>query len=87
MSNEMVKTYSIGDVSEITGVTSRKLRSWEDSGLIPKPERVVCGCRAYRRYDYTLINIIKEIKSLMDKGYTLRAAAEMAKAEMGGVKS
>jgi len=81
MSYKKEKTYSIGDVAEITGVTSRRLRSWEDSGLIPKPERVVCGCRAYRRYDYMLINTIKEIKRLLDKGYTLRAAAEM-----GGIK-
>jgi DNA-binding transcriptional MerR regulator len=63
-------------------VSSRRLRSWSDGGIIPNPERVVCGCRAYRRYDYTLINIIKEIKSLLDKGYTLRAASEMVRADV-----
>ena len=82
----MTKTYSIGDTSEMTGITQRRLRFWEENGIIPTPERVVCGCRAYRRYDYMLINTIKEIKRLLDQGYTLRAAAEMAKTEMGGVK-
>ncbi|MBW2226930.1 MAG: MerR family transcriptional regulator, partial [Deltaproteobacteria bacterium] len=35
------KTFSIGDASRITGVSQRKLRSWEGK-YIPEPERIVC---------------------------------------------
>ena len=69
------KTYSIGDASRITGVSQRKLRSWEGKH-IPKPDRSVCGERAYRRYTQTQINLIAQIKEYQDQGFTLSAAAK-----------
>ena len=71
------KTYSIGDASEITGVSQRKLRSWEGK-YIPKPERLVCGDRAYRRYTQTQINLIARINKYQDQGFTLSSAAKKA---------
>jgi DNA-binding transcriptional MerR regulator len=71
------KTYSIGDASKITGVSQRKLRSWEGKH-IPKPERIVCGDRAYRRYNNREIEIIRKIKKYQDQGFTLSAAAKKA---------
>jgi DNA-binding transcriptional MerR regulator len=71
------KTYSIGDASRITGVSQRKLRAWEGK-YIPKPERLVCGERAYRRYTQAQINLIARIKENQDQGFTLSAAAKKA---------
>ena len=71
------KTYSIGDASRITGVSQRKLRSWEGKH-IPKPERLVCGERAYRRYSQTQINLITRINEYQHQGFTLSAAAKKA---------
>jgi DNA-binding transcriptional MerR regulator len=71
------KTYSIGDASKITGVSQRKLRSWEGK-YIPEPERLVCGDRAYRRYTQAQINLIARIKKYQDQGFTLSAAAKKA---------
>ena len=71
------KTYSIGDASKITGVSQRKLRSWEGK-YIPRPERLVCGHRAYRRYTQTQINLIARINKYQDQGFTLSAAAKKA---------
>jgi DNA-binding transcriptional MerR regulator len=71
------KTYSIGDASRITGVSQRKLRSWEGKH-IPKPERIVCGDRAYRRYTQTQINLISRIKEYQDQGFTLSASSKKA---------
>ena len=71
------KTYSIGDASKITGVSQRKLRSWEGRH-IPKPDRIVCGDRAYRRYTQTQINLIARIKEYQDQGFTLPVAAKKA---------
>jgi len=75
------KTYSIGDASKITGVSQRKLRSWEGKH-IPKPERLVCGERAYRRYTQAQINLIVRIKEYQDQGFTLSAAAKKATGDL-----
>ena len=83
------KTYSIGDASKITGVSQRKLRSWEGK-YIPEPERLVCGDRAYRRYTQTQINLITRIKEYQDQGFTLSAAAKKATGDLarkGGVNN
>ena len=54
-------TFSIGDASRITGVSQKKLRSWEGK-CIPEPERIICGDRAYRRYTPEQIDLITRIK-------------------------
>jgi len=75
------KTCSIGDASRITGVSQRKLRSWEGK-YIPEPERIVCGDRAYRRYTQAQINLISKIKEYQDQGFTLSAAAKKAQEDL-----
>ena len=77
MQNRYETTFSIGDASRITGVSQRKLRTWEGK-YIPKPERIVCGERAYRRYTQAQINLITRIKEYQDQGFTLSAAAKKA---------
>ncbi len=81
MHNKHETTFSIGDASRITGVSQRKLRSWEGKH-IPKPERIVCGERAYRRYNQAQIDLIKRIKEYQDQGFTLSAAAKKAQDDM-----
>ena len=81
MKENFEKTYSIGDASRITGISQRKLRSWEGK-YIPEPERIVCGDRAYRRYTQAQINLIARIKQYQDQGFTLSAAAEKAKDDL-----
>lgn len=81
--NVYEETYSIGDASRITGVSQRKLRSWEGK-YIPKPERLVCGDRAYRRYTQAQINLIAKIKEYRDEGFTLQAAVKKAGVEISG---
>ena len=81
MHNKHETTFSIGDASRITGVSQRKLRSWEGK-YIPEPERIVCGDRAYRRYTQTQINLIAQIKEYQDQGFTLSAAAKKATDDM-----
>lgn len=81
MQNRHETTFSIGDASRITGVSQRKLRSWEGKH-IPKPERIVCGERAYRRYTQAQINLITRIKEYQDQGFTLSAAAKKTTDEL-----
>ena len=56
---------------------SENFGSWEGKH-IPKPERIVCGERAYRRYTQAQINLITRIKEYQDQGFTLSAAAKKA---------
>jgi len=77
MFNPCEKSFSIGDTSRMTGVSQRKLRSWEGK-YIPEPERLVCGERAYRRYTQAEIDLIRGIKEFQDQGFTLSAAAKKA---------
>ena len=80
----MKKTYSIGDLCRMTGLTEKQLRYWEAKGFIPEPARIVCGKRAYRRYDEDLVELISKMKELIDSGYTVSAAARRAKAILSG---
>ena len=88
MKENFEKTYSIGDASRMTGVSQRKLRSWEGK-YIPEPERLVCGERAYRRYTQAEINLIRGIREYQDQGFILSTAAKKANddlARKGGRK-
>jgi DNA-binding transcriptional MerR regulator len=60
--------YSIGEVSSLTGVTSRALRHYEDKGLINPSFRASNG---YRHYSEQTINKIKEIKKLREMNFSL----------------
>jgi len=80
----MEKTYSIGDVAKITGITEKQLRFWEEKAYIPQPERVVCGGRSYRRYSEEQIEFLKAVKQYRDYGYQLRRALQLANMDKGG---
>ena len=74
-------TYSIGDTANMTGASQKQIRNWEARGYIPKAKRVVCGDRAYRRFTPEQVNIIREIREYLDKGYTLAYASKMVMAK------
>ena len=69
-------TYSIGDAAKLTGASIKQIRSWESSGYIPAPDRIVCGARSYRRFTLAQVEMIASIRAYLDEGYTLSAAAE-----------
>ncbi|MFT4416944.1 MerR family transcriptional regulator [Fredinandcohnia humi] len=69
----------IGEVSEITGVPTRKLRYWEQKGII-KSENDIDG--STRKYNYLNIKKIILIKELLEDGFTLEAAAKKVEDRM-----
>lgn len=69
----------IGEVSEITDVPTRKIRYWEDKGLV---ESVTEKAGKNRRFNYKNIKKILLIKELLDEGYTLDAASEKVQKRM-----
>ncbi|MBP2098093.1 MerR family transcriptional regulator [Enterococcus rivorum] len=64
---------TIGEAAKITGVPIRKLRYWEDKGII---QSVDGAGNVTRKYDYYTIKKIILIKELVDDGYVLDRAAE-----------
>ena len=78
MKTKRHETFSIGDTAKITGVSQKQIRNWESCGYITEADRVVCGERAYRRFNKLQVDIIREIKSYMDQGYTLKHASKLA---------
>jgi DNA-binding transcriptional MerR regulator len=71
------KPVSISVAAEVSNTTVKMLRYWEEKGYI-SPERVYSGSRGYRFYHPADLQKITRIKNLIDQGYTLQAAAQMA---------
>ncbi|GAA2407613.1 MerR family transcriptional regulator [Nonomuraea africana] len=60
----------IGELAELTGVSARSLRYYEQHGLI-KARR---GTNGYRHYDPSDVELVSEIRSLLTVGFTLEDA-------------
>ncbi|RJR32318.1 MAG: MerR family transcriptional regulator [Desulfobacteraceae bacterium] len=83
-----MKTYfSIGQAAKVCGVSAKQLRNWQEKGYLPEPERVVCGKRSYRKYDEEDLDLIIEIRSYLDQGFTLSTSVKKAKedSKKGGI--
>lgn len=64
---------TIGDVSDVTGIPQRKLRYWEEKGIVQS------SCQkdgTTRKFDYVNIKKILLIKELLDEGFTLEASVK-----------
>tara|TARA_Y100000590_G_C15529906_1_gene942737 strand:- start:48 stop:419 length:372 start_codon:yes stop_codon:yes gene_type:complete len=69
--------YSIGDVSEMTGLKQYVLRYWETEFSILNPAKNRAGNRTYKQEDIETIRFIKEL--LYTKKYTIRGAKQYLK--------
>src|SRR3989338_5642557 len=69
------RSYAISSACKMIGVSSRQLYYWESLGIV-KPFYEQFGSYFYRRYPAAIIKALIKIKTLMDQGYTLRAAAQ-----------
>ena len=69
--------YSIGEVSEITGLKQYVLRYWETEFTQLRPSKNRAGNRTYKAQDLTLI---KEIQTLLYKRkFTIKGARQYLK--------
>ena len=66
--------YSIGDVSEMTGLKQYVLRYWETEFSILNPAKNRAGYRTYKDEDIKIIRHIKEL--LYEKKFTIRGAKQ-----------
>jgi DNA-binding transcriptional MerR regulator len=72
--------YSIGEVSQITGVPAHVLRYWENEFPQLKPKKGRSGNRTYQEREIELIKKIKEL--LYDHKFTIPGA----RAQLAGVE-
>ena len=66
--------YSIGEVSEITGIKQYVLRYWETEFPILSPSKNRAGNRTYKDTDIKSINLIKDL--LYTKKFTIKGAQQ-----------
>lgn len=69
--------FGIGDLAQMTGVSPRQLRYWEEKGYIQA--RQDCG-GGVRKYGLRAYFTVASIKEYLDQGYTL--ATSVKKAEL-----
>ena len=72
--------YGIAVVSKETRIHESSLRRWEEMGLIT-PARVDLGKTTVRVYTADEVAVLRRAKELMDGGYKLRKALEIAELE------
>ncbi len=70
-----MKTYTVGEVAEITGVNRSTLRAWIARGII-----TVSKTQPYTwtRYTEADLNYVKRVVQLSKLGMRLKAAAKLA---------
>jgi DNA-binding transcriptional MerR regulator len=72
----------IGEVSDITGIPTRKIRYWEEKGIIESENE---GEGSTRRYNYLTIKKILLIQELLEEGFTLDSAAKKVEDRMKNI--
>lgn len=71
--------YYIKDVADRTGISEQLIRKWESRYQMIQPKRLDNGYRVYTLED---ILMLKEVKLLRDKGYSIKSAIHEASLRM-----
>ncbi len=75
-----MKGFAISDVAEQTGLAPGTIRVWEQRYGFPEPERTPSGYRVYQQQD---VEILRRVVSYRDRGLSVPAALERARAAGG----
>jgi DNA-binding transcriptional MerR regulator len=73
-----IDTYSLSQVSQMTGVSKNRIREWHVKGLLSQVEWIPGGTRDHRRFSQDDIKVITKIGEYQRQGLALKAAAEKA---------
>lgn len=75
-----MECYGIREVSQQTGIHESSLRRSDDMGLIT-PGRIQFGTSRVRMYTEDELKLLCRVKELIDSGFQLRKAVEIARVE------
>ena len=64
----------IGELSERSGVPTKTIRYWEQSGLVAEPARTGSG---YRDYDDDTLAVLRFVQSAQTAGFTVAEIAQI----------
>lgn len=67
------QTYSIQQISELTGLSKQLIRKWEDRYQIIQPQRLANG---YRVYTHNELQVLTTINELINTGFSVSQAVE-----------
>ena len=70
------RTMHIGELAELTGLSLRTIRHYDEVGLLPATTRTDGGFRLYTQADLDRMLVIRSMKPL---GFTLEEMAELLK--------
>lgn len=73
--------YGSVQTAKQAGISIRQLYHWVDGLHIVHPRLERCGLRQFRRFTSKDLETLAEVRVLLVRGYTLRAAAEIVKGE------
>ena len=76
---KQTESYSISQVSQLTGVSKNRIREWHAKGLLSQVEWVPVGTRNHRRFTQDDIKLITKIDEYQRRGFVLKVAAEKAR--------
>jgi DNA-binding transcriptional MerR regulator len=71
----------IGEVARKVGIATSAIRFYEDSGLLPEPERTASG---YREYDSSVIDRLAFVRAGQAVGLTLGELRQVLQIRDGG---
>lgn len=78
------ESYSISQVSQMTGVSKNRIREWHAKGFLRDIQQISVGSRLHRRFSEKDIALIQMINEYQMQGYVLGVAAKKAKEHDGG---
>lgn len=70
------ETFSISQVSQMTGVSKNRIREWHDKGLLTQVEWIPVGTRNRRRYTPDDIKLITKRDEYQKQSFVLKVAAK-----------
>jgi DNA-binding transcriptional MerR regulator len=82
MNQEQHVTFSITQVSNMTGVSQNRIREWHEKGFLPEVQRISVGSRLHRRFAEKDIQVISRIHDYQKQGFVLQIAVEKAKEDI-----
>ncbi len=74
----------IGEVSKITGIPVRKIRYWEEKGIINSQDSKEGSTR---RFDYINIKKMLLIQEMLEEGFTLDFAAKKVEKRLAALNA
>jgi DNA-binding transcriptional MerR regulator len=70
---------SSSDVTRKLNISLRQLYYWELKGVV-KPRMITMGSREFKRYSNSDFEVLRQLKSFLDQGYTLTSAVQRVQA-------